>query len=65
MENRHKTCFTQENSRLRSRESSTDSNNSEQNRDKKEPTQKYHLYTRVGNQRHPPVLTGGLADAQL
>ena len=33
MENRHKTCFTQESSRLRSRESSTDSNNSEQNRD--------------------------------
>ena len=32
-ENRHKTCFTQENSRLRSRESSTDSNNSEQIRD--------------------------------
>ena len=32
-ENRHKTCFTQENSRLRSRESSTDSYNSEQNRD--------------------------------
>ena len=33
MENRPKTCFTQENSRLRSRESSTDSINSEQNRD--------------------------------
>ena len=33
-ENRHRTCFTQENSRLRSRESSTDSNNIEQNRDK-------------------------------
>ena len=33
-ENRPKTCFTQENSRLRSRESSTDSNNSEQNRDR-------------------------------
>ena len=32
-ENRPKTCFTQENSRLRSRESSTDLNNSEQNRD--------------------------------
>ena len=32
-ENRSRTCFTQENSRLRSRESSTDSNNSEQNRD--------------------------------
>ena len=32
-ENRPKTCFTQENSRLRSRESSTDSYNSEQNRD--------------------------------
>ena len=29
-ENRPKTCFTQENTRLRSRESSTDSNNSEQ-----------------------------------
>ena len=33
-ENRHKTCFTQENSRLRSRESSTDSYNNEQNHDK-------------------------------
>ena len=32
-ENRPRTCFTQENSRMRSRESSTDSNNSEQNRD--------------------------------
>ena len=32
-ENRPKTCFTQENSRLRSRESSTDLYNSEQNRD--------------------------------
>ena len=32
-ENRSRTCFTEENSRLRSRESSTDSNNSEQNRD--------------------------------
>ena len=32
-ENRPKTCFTQENSRLRSRESSTDSINNEQNRD--------------------------------
>ena len=31
-ENRPKTCFTQENSRQRSRESSTDSINSEQNR---------------------------------
>ena len=33
VENRPKTCFTQENSRQRSRESSTDSINSEQNRD--------------------------------
>ena len=32
-ENRSRTCFTQENSRLRSRESSTNSTNSEQNRD--------------------------------
>ena len=32
-ENRPRTCFAQENSRLRSRESSTDSMNSEQNRD--------------------------------
>ena len=32
-ENRHKTCFTHKKSRLRSRESSTDSYNSEQNRD--------------------------------
>ena len=32
-ENRSRTCFAQENSRLRSRESSTDSMNSEQNRD--------------------------------
>ena len=32
-ENRHKTCFIQENSRLRSRESSIDSINSEQNHD--------------------------------
>ena len=31
--NRSRTCFTQENSRLRSRESSADSINSEQNRD--------------------------------
>ena len=33
-ENRPRACFTQENSRLRSRESSTDSNNCEQNRDR-------------------------------
>ena len=33
-ENRPRTCFTQEYTRLRSRESSTDSYNSEQNRDK-------------------------------
>ena len=33
-ENRPKTCFTQENSRLRSRESSVDSYTDEQNRDK-------------------------------
>ena len=32
-ENRSRTCFTQENSRLRSRQSSTNSTNSEQNRD--------------------------------
>ena len=32
-ENRSRSCFTQENSRLRSRESSIESNNSEQNRD--------------------------------
>ena len=32
-ENCPRTCFTQENSRMRSRESSTDSNDSEQNRD--------------------------------
>ena len=35
-ENRPKTCFTQENSRLRSRESSVDSVSSEQNRDSRE-----------------------------
>ena len=33
-ENRSRSCFTQENSRLRSRESSIESNNSEQNRDR-------------------------------
>ena len=33
MENRPKTCFMQENSRLRSRESSVDSYTDEQNRD--------------------------------
>ena len=47
-ENRPKTCFTQENSRLRSRESSTDSNNSEQNCD---------MVTAVGYEpTHPKIL---------
>ena len=44
MENRPKTCLTQENSRLRSRESSTDSINSEQNRDSTVRTSELHFY---------------------
>ena len=42
-ENRPKTCFMQENSRLRSRESSVDSYTDEQNRDTSGTTTKMHF----------------------